>query len=384
MLEFEYSDIINRHIRLSSVFPLPVVLCTRDWEVYWANELANRFCPHVTDTKGLRQVLAEFDMTELAAEAARTGSCLIRDIFPLTRVDMITSAILDKGRIACLVLFFVQGGNRYGGMDYYKSTKVSDAFSDSIRGISAEMFSLLDLASAKADLLNAGWIKPILNQISYGNYRMLRAAANISEYSRSQSGIMNLRFQQVDIVSLLHEIEEDIKLFDCEIGIPVEFKLPKSKQFVNLDLARFEVAFFNIIHNSLYYTRPDNRVLVTLNRRGRDVILRISDSGLGIPAHALSTVTDPYSSYDHDEATRSTGLGLAVAKAIIEAHGGKLTVRSKHGSGTAVTVTLPLRGNPRTLELGMSDSHYRLNDRFSPIYIGLADVVNSPFRTNKP
>ncbi len=100
----------------------------------------------------------------------------------------------------------------------------------------------------------------------------------------------------------------------------------------------------NILSNAIKYSRPNGRVAVRLWHEGPRLHIRISDDGLGIPEDCLADITEPFTRVECDAhlARPGTGLGLAIVKSLVDAHDGTLSIESRLGEGTAVTVSLPV------------------------------------------
>ncbi len=100
----------------------------------------------------------------------------------------------------------------------------------------------------------------------------------------------------------------------------------------------------NLLGNAVVFTEAGGTITLACERRDRTAILSVSDTGVGIPEKDLPHI---FESFFHLEKSRSrnlggTGLGLAICKAIVEAHGGRIAVRSRIGQGTTFTVELAL------------------------------------------
>lgn len=112
---------------------------------------------------------------------------------------------------------------------------------------------------------------------------------------------------------------------------------------VRVDLQYFTRALGNILNNAITYTPNNNTITVITCRQRNQIIIDIKDTGTGIPVNQLPFIFDSF--YRGDEArnqsTGLNGLGLAISKKIIEAHGGKLTVDSEEGVGSTFSLTLP-------------------------------------------
>ena len=99
----------------------------------------------------------------------------------------------------------------------------------------------------------------------------------------------------------------------------------------------------NLLDNALKNTPSHGRIEITLDTTDQTSVLKVSDTGCGIPALELPNIFERF--YQIDEARRGEdrgiGLGLSIAKTIVESHGGKISVQSKEGEGTVFSVILP-------------------------------------------
>ena len=102
---------------------------------------------------------------------------------------------------------------------------------------------------------------------------------------------------------------------------------------------------YNIIENAIKYTPDGGKITVRLRRMGRDAVLDISDTGVGIPEEDLTHVFDRFYRVDKARSrdTGGTGLGLSIVQQIVRLHAGSVTVQSKRGEGTTFTVQLPVK-----------------------------------------
>jgi signal transduction histidine kinase len=103
-----------------------------------------------------------------------------------------------------------------------------------------------------------------------------------------------------------------------------------------------------VLGNAVKFTPPGGRVDLRAERDGEELVVRVSDSGIGIPAEDQAHVFGRFfrSSTVTLLAIPGAGLGLSIAKAIVEEHGGSIAVESEEGTGTTVTVRLPLPPDP--------------------------------------
>jgi len=98
----------------------------------------------------------------------------------------------------------------------------------------------------------------------------------------------------------------------------------------------------NLVTNATNYTPAGGTITVSVAREEEDAVIRVQDSGIGIPPEALPHIFEPFFRVSEDVA-RGTGLGLTISREIVELHGGTLTVKSEVGRGSTFTVRLPLK-----------------------------------------
>src|SRR5262249_29250549 len=113
---------------------------------------------------------------------------------------------------------------------------------------------------------------------------------------------------------------------------------------VTADRTRLEQVAANLIDNAVKYTPSGGRVDVEVRRLGDAAQPVVRDTGAGIPVDELPRIFDRLFRGDRSRAERGLGLGLSLVKAVVEAHGGTVTVQSEAGRGSMFTVALPLDG----------------------------------------
>jgi signal transduction histidine kinase len=108
------------------------------------------------------------------------------------------------------------------------------------------------------------------------------------------------------------------------------------------DRTRLEQVAANLIDNAVKYTPTGGRVVVDVRREDGSAILRVRDTGPGIPADELPRIFDRLFRGDTSRTERGLGLGLSLVRAIVQAHGGEVTVSSEVGRGSTFAVSLPV------------------------------------------
>jgi signal transduction histidine kinase len=169
---------------------------------------------------------------------------------------------------------------------------------------------------------------------------MLNTLMDISE---AESGTMALRREPVDLGAV---IDRAIDLYkDVADANGVTLGVPSSTAggplVVTGDRTRLEQVAANLIDNAVKYTPSGGRVDVELGRDGDAAVLRVRDTGVGIPANELPRIWERLFRGDRSRTERGLGLGLSVVRAIVQAHGGSVAVDSEVGRGSTFTVRLP-------------------------------------------
>jgi two-component system, sensor histidine kinase and response regulator len=176
---------------------------------------------------------------------------------------------------------------------------------------------------------------------------LLRLVSDLLFLSRMRSGQLALEYRPTDLAEAaaeaVAETRPEARLKNIELSLSTAAVPP----FI-ADPSRIGQLLGNLISNAVKFTPPGGRVEVRVGEIDGQAILAVSDTGMGIPAADLERVFERF--YRTAAATRQvipgTGLGLTIAKAIVEAHNGSIAVDSSEGLGSMFTVLLPLRPVP--------------------------------------
>ena len=129
-------------------------------------------------------------------------------------------------------------------------------------------------------------------------------------------------------------------------GVELEMEIPPGTPQVQADSTRIEYVFANLLSNALKFTAPGGWVRVSAETEDDAVRFIVEDSGVGIPKEYLSRIFDRFFRVPREKQPRGAGLGLAIAKEIVEAHGGTITVQSQEGKGSRFSFTLKQAERP--------------------------------------
>jgi signal transduction histidine kinase len=172
---------------------------------------------------------------------------------------------------------------------------------------------------------------------------MLTLVNDILSLSKVNAGELDLDLRPADVATLAERNADLNRLLAEAKEISVEFSAEPGLPSVPVDAFRVEQVLNNLIGNAVKFSHRGSAVRVSVTREGDAVKVSVADQGQGIPANELQRLFVPFSktSVKGTEGESSTGLGLAITKRIVEAHGGMLEVSSEVGKGSTFTFTLP-------------------------------------------
>jgi signal transduction histidine kinase len=173
---------------------------------------------------------------------------------------------------------------------------------------------------------------------------------DLFELSRLEAGEISWSMHQVELGELVNETVAALRVQAQERGVMVAAELPAADGTASLsahaNAEKLQRVLFNLIVNAIRHTPADGSVVVRAHpaRDGSAVEVEVVDDGVGVPAEERERVFEPFYRGGEDGSSRSSegaGLGLAIARAIVEAHGGRIWLEPAQPRGTRVRFTLP-------------------------------------------
>jgi len=186
--------------------------------------------------------------------------------------------------------------------------------------------------------------KEVLEAIGADCERLSRLIDNLMELSRIESGTIYVEAEPTDVVDLVQEAVRPLKFQAEKQGIELITDMPPNLPPVAADFNKAVWVLTNLVGNAMRYTDPGGTITVRIRQRGKRLFFSVEDTGCGIPKEDQSKIFRKYvqvSGADH-KGTGGVGLGLAIAKDIVMAHGGEIWVDSEVGKGTTFTFTFPV------------------------------------------
>ncbi|WP_374915492.1 cell wall metabolism sensor histidine kinase WalK [Weissella cibaria] len=178
--------------------------------------------------------------------------------------------------------------------------------------------------------------------------RMIHMINDLLELSRMDSGTMKLETEYVNVGELFNYILNRFDMIIANDDKPEKYytikrEIPKVQIWVELDTSKFTQVIDNIMNNAIKYSPDGGVVTARMIDNQKEVVLSITDQGLGIPKKDLGHIFDRFFRVDkaRSRAQGGTGLGLAISKEIIERFGGRIWVESAEGQGSTFSISLP-------------------------------------------
>ena len=175
---------------------------------------------------------------------------------------------------------------------------------------------------------------------------LLAVINDILDISKIQSGKYTLDASEIALDELLHVCVASLELMTAEAEVVVEKDFAADLPLIRGDAAKLRQIFTNLIGNAIKFTRAGGSVNIrALRLSDGGALVQIKDTGIGMSDEEIKIAMTPFGQVDGGRTRwrEGTGLGLPIAKSLIELHSGKLTIESQKDAGTMVSVALPSR-----------------------------------------
>jgi signal transduction histidine kinase len=208
---------------------------------------------------------------------------------------------------------------------------------------------LAPVEKLKADVATLGpHTNELLDVIENNALRLLRLVNDILSLIRLEEGRASLAKKSTDMAQFLSHTTASMKHLAAMKEISLNLEEPRGDLHINADPDALEKIVGNVIANAIKFTPPKGRIDVSAAQEDDMVTVRISDTGIGIPAEQLPHIFDRFYQVDGSATRRhqGLGLGLALVRELINRHGGDVTASSGSGNGTTFVLRFPHAGCP--------------------------------------
>jgi signal transduction histidine kinase/DNA-binding response OmpR family regulator len=197
---------------------------------------------------------------------------------------------------------------------------------------------------------------------------MVRLIDDLLDVSRITRGKLQVRKERVDLASVIGSAIDTVRPLIDAAGHVLNVDIPSQPIYLDADPMRLAQVFSNLLSNAAKYTDRGGRIDLTAAPEGNEIVVKVRDSGMGIPAHALPTIFDMFTQVDpsQERSQGGLGIGLTLVRQLVHMHGGSVEASSGGvGEGAEFTTRLPiaspsLANEPPTAE---SSSGHRLSYR---------------------
>lgn len=238
--------------------------------------------------------------------------------------------------------------------DVTEQQRIEEERRQFVSNVSHELRTPLTSVKSYVDALQEGAIedpevaKSFLAVAQDETTRMIHMINDLLELSRMDSGTMKLETEYVNVGELFNYILNRFDMIIANDDKPEKYytikrEITNSQIWVELDTSKFTQVVDNIMNNAIKYSPDGGVITARMIDRKTEVVLSITDQGLGIPKKDLGHIFDRFFRVDkaRSRAQGGTGLGLAISKEIIERFGGKIWVDSSEGKGSTFSISLP-------------------------------------------
>ena len=342
----QIQDLKNERTKLAAIlFNMSdgVILVNAEGDVTLINPTAQRMFSYgleAVEGESLIEVVRQHQILELWQETVRSGksqSAIIETSLEKENIQVISSLLgtILPGEV--LLLF----------QDLTLMRKLETVRKDFVSNISHELRTPLASLKALSETLQGGALKDpkvskkFLQQMDEEIDNLNQMVMELLELAKIESGKVPIEKKMYSVEEIIHRPIERMRLQAERSGLSIESRMEGELPKVQVDLPRIQQVLINLIHNAIKFTPPGGKISIVVCRENDQILFKIADSGIGIPANELERIFERFYKSDRSRSGGGTGLGLSISKHIIEAHGGKIWAQSDPGNGSEFCFSIP-------------------------------------------
>ena len=310
--------------------PLGVIIFAENGKEEWRNSVASKMGGVRHTDVLIDEAIDQVGRLVLAGEATTSQLDLAG---PPPRVVNIRGLPLLSGGVVVTV------------EDITEQIRTEKVRTDFVANLSHELKTPVGAIAILAELLEGETdretVKKLALRIESETHRMTQMVDDLFELSGIET--QSLMQAQVNLCEVVAEVERIISTVALHSGITIKTNFGDKPMLVLGDKTQLLSAVSNLAENAVKYSNAGGIVEMTLSHEGGDVVLSVSDQGIGIPADSLPRIFERFYRVDkaRSRGTGGSGLGLSIARHVISNHHGTLSVTSSEGEGSVFLVKLP-------------------------------------------
>ncbi len=259
------------------------------------------------------------------------------------RTRLLLSGIAMMGLFALATGYFLNRG-------IARELAVARLQSDFVAAVSHEFRTPLTTMRQLSELLARGRVsteqrrQQFYEALLQESERLHRLVEGLLNFGRMESGEMRYQFEPLNPAQLLSDIVAEFGQQVSDAGYQVELSQTSAASAIRADRESLARVFWNLLDNAVKYSPECHTVWVDVADAEKRLMVRVRDHGLGIPIGEQKEIFRKFTRGSASKlgSIKGTGIGLAIARQIVEAHGGEISVESAPGQGSSFTVLLPL------------------------------------------
>ena len=247
--------------------------------------------------------------------------------------------VREKGEIGALAQAFNSMATNLEHAEQLRRNLVADVAHE-LRTPLSNIQGYLEAIRDRVMKPNAATIRALSEEAAL----LSRLVEELQELSLAEAGELKLVYQAEDIATLVKQTATPWEPQATAKEISLSLDLPDRLPSVNIDWQRISQVLHNLLENAVAHTGRGGKITISAARKGDWVEIGVADTGEGIPAEDLPNIFERFYRVDKSRAraTGGSGLGLTIAKRLVEAHGGRIEAQSKLGKGSRFSFTLPV------------------------------------------
>jgi len=261
----------------------------------------------------------------------------VRDILKTGQMSLRVPLRKERGEMVELVSLFNQMLDRNDSLIQAMHNSLDNVAHD-LRTPMTRLRGVAELALQDAGDENA--CREALADCMEESERVLTMLNTLMDVAEAETGVMRLEMTEVSVPEIIDSIIDLYEVVAEEKEITITKKLPQ-ELILRADRTRFQQVIANLMDNAIKYSGEGKEIEISACEEDFWAVISISDQGIGIPASDINKIWDRLYRGDHSRSQRGLGLGLSFVKAIVQAHGGTVSVESEINKGSTFTVRLP-------------------------------------------